>query len=51
VLFRQNEHTSFLVNSTAGVMNFVANYYEHANTNSPYAGTNISMCVSLTHQI
>jgi hypothetical protein len=34
VLFRQNEHASFLINSTPGFMNFVANYYEHANTNS-----------------
>ena len=51
VLFRQNEHASFLANSTPGLMNFVANYYEHANTNSRYAGTNISTCVSLTHQI
>jgi len=51
VLFRQNEHTILSVNATPGLIIFVANYYEHANTNSRYAGTNISLCVSLTYQI
>ena len=52
VLVLQNEHASFLVNSTPGLMNVVANYYEHINTNTRYAGTNISMrFICLAHQI